>query len=254
MIREKNLLKDFKFKKSLGQNLFIGDIQALINLTNFSEDDIVVEVGTGTGHITKEIARRVKYILSYEIDERFKDFIKENTLIHKNIMVKYIDFLKENDFPESFKFFSNLPYSNATQILKKCSKINKLTEGYVMLQKELGERIISKEGSKNYGSISIFLQTFFEFKFLKEFNKNNFYPKPQVDSIFVYFKRIRNWEEKFSLYEKFLKDIFSKRRKKIKKYLKDYLYDLEIDSNLRPEELKVLDYLKIYENFIRSKD
>lgn len=254
MNKESLLKRKFRFKKSLGQNIFIGNIKSLLNLTNFSEDDYIIEVGTGTGDITKEIGKRVKFIRSYEIDERLKEFINENIIFYKNIEIKFLDFLLEDDFPEGFKFFSNLPYSSATEILKKCSKINGLKEGYFMIQKELGERIISKEGSKKYGAISIYLQTFFDFKLLKEFNKNLFYPKPQVDSIFIYFKRKKDWTKNFDLYEPFLKEIFSKRRKKIKKYLIDYLTNLNIDTDLRPEDISVDNYTKIYENFIRSKD
>lgn len=254
MNKESLLKKKFRFKKSLGQNIFIGNILSLLNLTNFSDDDYVIEVGTGTGNITKEIAKRVKFIRSYEIDERFKEFIDQNIIFYKNIEIKYLDFLLENDFPTDFKFFSNLPYSKATEILKKCAKLNGLKEGYFMIQRELGERIISKEDSKKYGAISIFLQTFFDFKLIKVFDKNLFYPKPEVDSTFIYFKRQNNWREDFNLYESFLKEIFSKRRKKIKKYLSNYLNNLDINTDLRPENITVEDYIKIYENFIRSQD
>ncbi|HOK18735.1 MAG TPA: rRNA adenine N-6-methyltransferase family protein, partial [Caldisericia bacterium] len=122
-----DLLKQkFRFKKSLGQNIFIGNTQNLLNLTNFMDDDFIIEVGTGTGDITKEIAKRVEFVRSYEIDERLKEFINENIIFYKNIEVKYMDFLLEDKFPESFKFFSNLPYSQAAEILKKCSMINSL--------------------------------------------------------------------------------------------------------------------------------
>ncbi|HOL83398.1 MAG TPA: rRNA adenine N-6-methyltransferase family protein, partial [Caldisericia bacterium] len=112
-----DLLKQkFRFKKSLGQNIFIGNTQNLLNLTNFMDDDFIIEVGTGTGDITKEIAKRVEFVRSYEIDERLKEFINENIIFYKNIEVKYMDFLLEDKFPESFKFFSNLPYSQAAEI------------------------------------------------------------------------------------------------------------------------------------------
>lgn len=254
-MNKKEFLKKFRFKKSLGQNFFIGNREELINLTDFCEDDTILEVGTGTGDITKEIAKRVKRIISYEIDERLKEIINENIIFYKNIEIKFLDFLKEDTFPEKARFFSNLPYSLSTEILKKCTKINGLVDGYFMIQKELGERILSKEGSKSYGAISIFLQTFFDLKPIKLFSKNNFYPRPEVDSIFVYFKRKRSWEEKFESYEKFLKEIFSKRRKKIKKVLLDLVgNNLSIDLNLRPEDLKVEDYINLYEIFIRSKN
>lgn len=254
-MNKKEFFKKFRFKKSLGQNFFIGNREELINLTNFCEDDIVIEVGTGTGDVTKEIAKRVKKIISYEIDERLKEIINENIIFYKNIEIKFMDFLKEENFPEKVRFFSNLPYCLSTEILKKCTKINELIDGYFMIQKELGERILSKEGSKSYGAISIFLQTFFDFKNIKVFSKNNFYPRPDVDSIFIYFKRKRTWEEKFEEYEKFLKEIFSKRRKKIKKVLTDLVgNNLSIDLNLRPENLKVENYIELYEIFIRSKD
>lgn len=254
MNKESLLKKKFRFKKSLGQNIFIGNIKSLLNSTNFSDDDYVIEVGTGTGDITKEIAKRVKFIRSYEIDIRFKEFIDQNIIFYKNIEIKYLDFLLETDFPQDFKFFSNLPYSKATEILKKCAMLNSLKEGYFMIQKELGERIISKENSKKYGAISIFLQTFFDFKLIKQFDRSLFYPKPEVDSTFIYFKRKYNWKQDYNLYEIFLKEIFSKRRKKIKKYISNYLNNLDINSDLRPENITVENYLKIYENFIRSQD
>lgn len=254
-MNKKDFLKKFRFKKSLGQNFFIGNREELINLTDFSEDDIVLEVGTGTGDVTKEIAKRVKKVISYEIDERLKEIINENIIFYKNIQVKFMDFLKEENFPEKFRFFSNLPYSTSTEILKKCAKINGLIDGYFMIQKELGERILSKENSKNYGAISIFMQTFFDLRNIKIFNKNNFYPRPDVDSIFIYFKRKRLWEEKFENYEKFLKEIFSKRRKKIKKVLSDLINEnTSIDLNLRPENLSVEEYINLYEIFIRSEN
>lgn len=253
-MNKKDFLKKFRFKKSLGQNFFIGNREELINLTDFSEDDTILEVGTGTGDVTKEIAKRVKKVISYEIDERLKEVINENTIFYKNIEIKFMDFLKEENFPEKFRFFSNLPYSTSTEILKKCAKINSLVDGYFMIQKELGERIISRENSKDYGAISIFMQTFFDLKSIKIFSKNNFYPRPDVDSIFIYFKRKRHWEEKFENYEKFLKDIFSKRRKKIKKVLSNLISEnISIDLNLRPENLSVEEYINLYEIFIRSQ-
>ncbi len=254
-MNKKEFLKKFRFKKSLGQNFFIGNREELINLTDFSEDDLVIEVGTGTGDVTKEIAKRVNKIITYEIDLRLKEIIEENLIFYKNIEIKFMDFLKENEFPEKFRFFSNLPYSFSTEILKKCSKINGLIDGYFMIQKELGERILSKENSKSYGAISIFLKTFFEMKMIKIFSKNNFYPRPDVDSIFIYFKRKRFWEEKFEYYEKFLKDIFSKRRKKIKKTLLSLVGDIKTyDLNLRPENISVDEYLNLYEIFCRGKN
>lgn len=254
-MNKKDFLKKFRFKKSLGQNFFIGNREELINLTDFSEDDIIIEVGTGTGDVTKEIAKRVNKVISYEIDERLKEIINENIIFYKNIEIKFMDFLKEENFPEKFRFFSNLPYSASTEILKKCSKINGLIDGYFMIQKELGERILSKENSKSYGAISIFIQTFFDLRNIKIFNKNNFYPRPDVDSIFIYFKRKRLWEERFENYEKFLKEIFSKRRKKIKKVLSSLISeDLSLDLNLRPENLSVEKYTNLYEIFIRSEN
>lgn len=254
-MNKREFLKRFRFKKSLGQNFFIGNREELLNLTDFSEDDTIIEVGTGTGDVTKEIAKRVKKVISYEIDERLKEIINENLIFYKNIEVKFMDFLKENNFPDKFRFFSNLPYSTSTEILKKCARINGLIDGYFMIQKELGERIISKENSKDYGAISIFLQTFFDLKNIKIFNKNNFYPRPDVDSIFIYFKRKRFWEEKYELFEKFLKEIFSKRRKKIKKVLSNLISkSVSIDLNLRPENISVEEYINLYEVFIGSEN
>ena len=251
-IKKKGIL----LKKKWGQNFFIGDPDKLLDLTSITKKDFVIEVGTGVGNITEKIARRCKFVISYEIDERLKEMIYKNLEGVKNVEVRFMDFLKEKEFPgDDLIFFSNLPYSSGTEILKKVAKINNITRGYFMIQKELGERIKSHPSRKTYSAISVFLQTFFSFRKLKSVSKENFFPVPQVDSTFFEFKRIRKWEDKWSRYETFLKRVFSKRRKKIKTSIFSFIKELpEFNMDLRPENLSVEEYIKLYEIFSQSEN
>lgn len=255
-IREEIKKKGIFLKKRWGQNFFIGDSKRLLDLTSLKNRDFVIEVGTGAGNLTREIAERTKFVISYEIDERLKEIIFKNLEGVKNVKVRFMDFLKEQNFPdEEIVFFSNLPYSSGTKILKTIVKINNIKMGYFMIQKELGERIISEPNKKSYSAISVFLQTFFKFKKLISVSRENFFPVPEVDSVFFEFKRIKLWNKGWEEYEKFLKKIFSKRRKKVKTSILPLLKKkIEIDENLRPENFTVKEYEELYETFIKGKD
>ena len=168
-IKEEIKKRGIFLRKRWGQNFFIGDPDKLLDLISITDRDFVIEVGTGTGNLTEKIAKRCKFIVSYEIDKRLKKMIYKNLEGVQNVEVRFMDFLKEEKFPDyDLVFFSNLPYSSGTEILKKVVRINNITRGYFMIQKELGERIESCPSKKTYSAISVFLQTFFSFRKLKD--------------------------------------------------------------------------------------
>ena len=255
-IKEEIKKRGIFLKKRWGQNFFVGDPDKLLDFTSITDRDFVIEVGTGTGNLTEEIAKRCKFVVSYEIDKRLKEMIYNNIEGVRNVEVKFMDFLKEEEFPDGdLMFFSNLPYSSGTEILKKVVMINNITRGYFMIQKELGERIKSCPSKKTYSAISVFLQTFLSFRKLKDVSKENFFPVPHVNSTFFEFKRIREWEDRWDRYETFLKRVFSKRRKKIKTSIFSFIKELpEFNMDLRPENLSIEEYIKIYEIFSQSKN
>ena len=223
---------DHKFKKKFGQN-FLQDnniIKKIANVCDTTKDDLIIEIGPGSGALTSELVEKSK-VLAYEIDNDLKDTLT-NKFVDKNIMFIFDDFLNRN-IKEDLKdikydnlyVIANLPYYITTPIINKIinEKIN-VSKMVLMVQKEVGERFGAKVGTKDYSSITIFLNYYFDIK--KEFivSRNAFYPKPNVDSIILSFtkKSIKYDVKDEDKFFKLIKDSFTQKRKTLKNNLKEY--------------------------------
>ena len=252
-------MKNFKFKKSFGQN-FLNDhniIKNIVDKTNIKDNSLVIEVGPGSGALTKELATVAKYVISYEIDTRLEEILDENLVDYNNVHVIYDDFLnrdivsdiKEYNYKNIY-FVANIPYYITTPIIEKIidSKID-FNGVSVMVQKEVADRFSSHVKTKEYSSITVFLNYYFDIKKLLFVSRNAFTPKPNVDSEVISLsrkenRRVVNNEE---LFFKLVRDSFRFKRKNIRNNLKNY--DLKIiedvlnkyDKNLtsRAEELEL---------------
>ena len=223
---------DHKFKKKFGQN-FLQDkniIKKIANVAETNNEDLIIEVGPGAGALTEELVQKSQ-VLAYEIDQELEDNLKEK-FKDKNFSLILDDFLKRdvNKDIESYKYnrlyvIANLPYYITTPIINKIIDDKLPVEKMVlMVQKEVGERFSAKTGSKDYSSITVFLNYYFDIK--KEFivSRNAFFPKPNVDSIIISFtkkdnKLSVNNEE---LFFKLIRDSFIQKRKTLKNNLKNY--------------------------------
>ena len=255
-------------KKSLGQNFLqdINIINKIIDIGNINKKDSILEVGPGTGNLTKEIIKKnPKKIFLIEKDKLLYNKLKnefENkvTLFNDDILK-----IKEEDLSnEKLIVFGNLPYNIATQILIKWILSSNSNFWYkkliLMFQKDVAERIIADTNTKNYGRLSIISN--WNLKIEKHFDvsQNCFYPKPKVESSvlsfvpetkYVKFKNVNNLETVTRIF-------FSQRRKMINKPFKklfnnknNILNRLKINLNLRPGNLSKDIYYKItkeYEN------
>ena len=237
---------DHKFKKKFGQN-FLQDnniIKKIANVCETNKDDLIIEIGPGSGALSKELVEKSQ-VLAYEIDTDLKENLTNN-FVDKNITFIFDDFLNRNvkkDL-EEYKYndlyvIANLPYYITTPIINKIidEKIN-VNKMVLMVQKEVGDRFSAKVGTKDYSSITIFLNYFFDIK--KEFivSRNAFYPKPNVDSVILSFtKKENNFnvkdEDKFF---KLIKDSFKQKRKTLKNNLKEYDFT-EIEKVLSKNNL-----------------
>lgn len=226
---------NFNFKKKFGQNFIIDEniIDSIIKKADIDSDTLVIEIGPGAGSLTSKLCSCAKNVIAYEIDETLKPIL--SNLNYSNLEVIYGDFLKANvkSDTEKYKFsklyvVANLPYYITTPILMKLidDKID-LDKIIVMVQKEVGDRFSAKVGTKDYGSLSIFLNYYFDIKKILDVSRNVFMPKPNVDSIVVEFCKknskinVKNEE----IFFKLVRDSFKQKRKTIKNNLKDY--DLE---------------------------
>lgn len=238
---EKN---NFNFKKKFGQN-FIIDENIILNIVEKSgvdDNTLVIEIGPGAGSLTTKLAFKAKNVLCYEIDETLKDILDENLKEYNNIEIIYGDFLKANVADDIKKYnyeklylVANLPYYITTPIIinviEKQIDVDKMV---VMVQKEVGDRFKASVGTKDYNSLSIYLNYYFNVKKIMDISKNIFIPKPNVDSIVVEFtKKEQKYELKNKdLFFKLIRDSFTQKRKTIKNNLKNY--DLEkIESILK---------------------
>ncbi len=223
---------EHNFKKKFGQN-FLQDnniIKKIVNVCDPTKDDLIIEIGPGAGALTGELVKKSK-VLAYEIDNELKDKLTEK-FNDSDVDFIFDDFLNRDlkkDL-EKYKYnnlyvIANLPYYITTPIINKIidEKLN-VKKMVLMVQKEVGERFSAKEGTKDYSSITVYLNYYFEIK--KEFivSRNSFFPKPNVDSIIISFTRkdnnynIKNEE----IFFKLIKDSFKQKRKTLRNNLKEY--------------------------------
>lgn len=221
------------FKKKYGQN-FLNNDKILDDISNsfFIEDNsMIVEVGAGSGVLTKRLITKNVPVISFEIDESLKEYLDKISC--DNLSVVYKDFLSINlkDYLDSYKhiyFVANVPYYITTPIISKFIDENIIPDVMVMMvQKEVAERLSAKVGTKNYGAISAILNYYYEVEYLFTVDKNNFYPVPNVDSAVIRFNKRKYLLDlvSFSKYKKFINDAFMQKRKNLKNNLKNY--DLE---------------------------
>lgn len=186
-------------------------LEEICNYASLNDNDVVLEIGAGTGNLTKEILKKAKKVIAIERDKNLVGILKKETKKYEDkIQIIEGDALK---IPFDFyfnKIVSNIPYSISRKIFEKILT-KKFEIGIFVVQKEFAKKLIEKKG-KNYKSISVLTQTGCEVEILKHINRKAFYPVPCVDSVIMKLK------QKFPLslnYIKFVKDLFSRRNKKI---------------------------------------
>lgn len=258
----------FYFKSFLGQNFFNNDsmLVEIINKLDIKNSDVILEIGAGFGVLTEKLLDISKKVISVEIDPNAVYILNNEFKDRENFMLIEGDFLKidlnniqELDCP--VKIVANIPYYITTPILEKLFKSNLNIDFIaVMVQKEVGDRILALPSSKDYGSLTIFSNYFSKPKLIKNIPACNFTPQPKVDSMFIKFEIKENREFNDAYLEMkfldFVKKCFSMRRKnlynnlcqfeKSKEDLRLISNKLSIDFNNRAENLNIDDFKKIF--------
>ncbi len=255
------------YKKSLGQNFLVDKniIKKILNLTDLKTKN-VIEIGPGKGALTDEILnKKPKSLILLEKDSELAKNLNTKYSLNKFIKIFNTDVLKfnfNNLTKKKLVLIGNLPYNISSQILVKLLKTKnihlKFDDVILMFQKELGEKIIGKFPSKNYGRLSIISN--FKLRVIKKFlvSPNCFFPKPKVLSMVIHFKTLKDKKyniKKVSNLEKVTNVLFSNKRKKINKNIKKLLSVnciskiKELNLDLRPEKIEPKIYYKITELF-----
>ena len=251
-------------KKMYGQNFIIDEnvINNIIEKAQIDKDTLVIEIGPGAGSLTYKLSQTAKNVICYEIDTTLKEILEEN-VINSNVEIIFNDFLKCNVNKDIKKYnysklyvVANLPYYITTPIITKIIEENIPVDKMVlMVQKEVGNRFKAKPNSKEYNSLSIYLNYYFDVKKILDISKNVFLPKPNVDSIILELisKKEKLYLKDKTLFFKLVKDSFKQKRKTIKNNLKSYDLDkiskiLEKNSfnlNARAEQLPIDIFVEI---------
>ena len=253
-------MKDFNFKKSLGQNFLIDDNikRKIVESASIDEGSLIIEVGPGSGAITKYLVTFVVPVIAFEIDERLKSELE--SINASNLEVIFKDFLKVNlkEVLSKYKYkkihlIANLPYYITTPIITKVMEEELVYEMIIMVQKEVGDRFKASPNTKEYNSLSIFLQYYFDISKVTLVSRNSFVPKPNVDSIVVKFVKKDKLLEvnDIELFFKFVRDSFTQKRKNLRNNLKNYdlekiekaLKVLNKDLTYRAEQLSIEDFI-----------
>jgi 16S rRNA (adenine1518-N6/adenine1519-N6)-dimethyltransferase len=261
-LKEQNI----HLKKSLSQNFLVdGNIlNKIVNAAEIKEEDVVLEIGPGSGVLTKALLEKKAKVIAIEKDSFFAKHIPSLKKDDDFLEVFEADFLK---FPlnslqkylqkdQKIKVVANIPFNITTPIISKLFKCDFISSITIMIQKEMAIRIVSKENTKDYSAFTIFVNFYSYPELMFNVSKNCFYPKPKVDSS-VLKLTIRNFfpikeNEKF---HEMVRKAFNQRRKKITSSLKGYvdmerlkksLLELKLDNNVRPEDISFDNFVELF--------
>ena len=256
-------MAEFKHKKSLGQNFLKDDniLEKIATAIKLNSNDLVIEIGPGQGALTQKLQEQEVQLLCYEIDERTKPYLEK--LQNSKTTILYQDILKSNlkEDIASYNYekcyvIANLPYYITTPIIKKIIDSDLNVDGMLlMVQKEVANRFCAHPCSKDYGSLTIYLNYYFELEKLFDVPASCFVPAPKVDSAVVKFLKRQN---KFAVlnedvFFQLVQDAFRQKRKNLRNNLKKYdlvkiekvLKENNLSLQNRAEEVPIEVFVKI---------
>lgn len=172
---------------SVSQNFLTSKrlIEKLIYKTNIDENDLVLEIGAGKGHITKVLSQKSKQVIAYEIDKKLYQYL--TVKLSENTKLIYGDFLKSSLPKTPYKVFSNIPFSRTTEIMRKfTASMTPPTDMWLIMEKGAAKRFCGLP----YDNLnSLLIKPFFETKILFHFKGEDFHPSPKVDIVLLEIKQ-----------------------------------------------------------------
>lgn len=253
-------------RKRFGQN-FLQDqyiINQIVSVISPNSGDHLVEIGPGLGAITEPVAEMIEKLTVIELDRDLVERLTQHPKLADKLTIYQADALKF-DFKQlithpqqKLKIFGNLPYNISTPLLFHLFQfIDHLESMHFMLQKEVVERMVAKPGSKAYGRLTIMTQYYCQATPVIQVSPDCFDPPPKVDSAVIRLipdpnRSVTNIQQLSQV----CTTAFNQRRKTLRNCLKqlisvEQLQQLNIDPNLRPDNLSLNQYIAVA-NFIES--
>ena len=258
-------------KKRLGQNFLVDPTisEKIISLSGFTNEDTVLEIGSGKGALTLPLAGRVKHVVAVEKDAALVDWLKDRLLGTgvENVTLMHQDILKvdwralRSHFPGKIQVIGNLPYNISSPVLERlCWNPQWMGRAILMFQLEVAERLTAFPGTKAYGALTLLVQYHARVARLLKVLKGSFFPVPKVDSMVVLLDFEKPYPQRAvheAFFKKVVKGSFAHRRKTILNSLKGSMPDQTreslfqamaacgIDPGKRAEVLEMSDFLSL---------
>lgn len=250
-------MKKYNHKKKYGQNFLdskdlLENIRTVINLNK--EVDNVIEIGPGQGYLTDMLIENAKSLVSYEIDKDLIPYLSNRYKDKNNFLLINQDFMTVDIKGENNIVVANIPYYITSPIIEKLlSNRDKISSIYLMVQKEVAERICANK-SKNVSILTHAVNFYAKASYLFTVDKELFDPIPKVDSAFIklQIRKDKKYENMIDdkKYFKFLKLAFSNKRKTLVNNLssiinKEKLQNLLSNKNIRAEQLSIEEFITL---------
>ncbi len=247
---------DYTLKKSLGQHFLVHE-ETCRNIVDAlgSYSGPLLEIGPGAGALTTYLIQNPQWDLHcIELDrEKVQYLLKHYPALQSRITEA--DFLKmECPFPGTFRIIGNFPYNISSQILFRVLDWRDQVEAVVgMFQKEVAVRITSKHGNKDYGILSVLIQTYYETEYLFDVPAARFQPPPKVESGVLLMKR--KWKDPegldYNRFRQFVKTAFNQRRKTLRNGFRSWLKPDQLKESIfdkRAEQLSINEFVQLFQS------
>ena len=249
----KYFLPEFRPKKSFGQNFLKNPrvVEKIIAAAAISPNDLVVEVGPGFGVLTEALLQKARRVIAIEKDVALYTHLKEKFRSAKNLELFHADALKVSPPREPYLLVANIPYSITSPLLDHFIREqpeNLPKRAVFLVQKEVAQKICAKPPDMNV--LALHIQSFGAPKIIAYVSKNNFEPRPKVDSavIKIEFEKeeSRNRNKEYEKYFSLIHAAFAQRRKMLRAvFPKELLARAGIDGTRRPETLSTDEWWRL---------
>ncbi|MBO8182878.1 MAG: ribosomal RNA small subunit methyltransferase A [Archaeoglobus sp.] len=225
-------------------------LRRVVEYAEISDDEVVLEVGSGPGNLTFELLKRAKKVIGIEKDHRMVGMLRRK--FSREIQERRFELIQGDalkiSFPEFDKFVANIPYSISSPLTFKLLD-HKFKLAIVMYQKEFAERLTANAGTKKYGRLSVMAKALCKAEIMEIVSRRAFKPIPKVDSAIVKLIPTKNFDvEDLQLFGELVRKAFSMRRKKFGKAIEEWCEENGVDLAIlgkfkdyfdkRPEEIE----------------
>lgn len=212
-------------RRDLGQNFLVDEALAerLVGLSELAEGQGVIEIGTGTGVLTRALAKRAARVVSLEVDAGLVRALREDGALPQNVTLLHADALRADlralarELGAGVQVVANLPYSISAPLLRRLLDLRDVLAGWcVMLQRDVAQRLLAGSGTRDYGSLAVLHRLTVTLERAMELSPNCFFPVPKVRSTFVRIRPLPGCElsrQDLAALEALLRAAFGKRRK-----------------------------------------